>query len=239
MPEQQFSTSFIPKKAPEARALKTTGRSLLLVVSVLILIVVLLSAVGVFLYERLLVGSIEGKRATLQRAEDAFEPALIEELLALDTRLTHATGLLDSHRMPSAIFELLENTTLEGVRFTDFSYSAIGNEISLSLEGEATSFATVALQSDVYGETDAIKDPLIDNLSVNVSGNVSFTLDAMLDPSLLTYAAGASFDEPSDGGGVSVPPSDSGTDINDDTIPEEPAAPSGFEEEPIDNLPEL
>jgi hypothetical protein len=189
---QEFQTSFIPKKtfdvgmAPARKA----GSSLSGIFSFVAFILILLSVVGaggVFLYERFLIASIENKKESLERAKNAFEPELIRELSRLDLKLRGSQGLLDRHLAPSGIFDLLEDITLETVRFTELSYAAEKEAIRLTLQGEALSFASVALQSDEFGKHRSLRSPVFSGLTLDDRGNVQFGVTALVDPIVLSY----------------------------------------------------
>lgn len=186
----QFNTSFIPKKTEERRT-RRSSMGFLSFLATLIFILVLVGAGGSFLYERFLNGSIVRKQESLERAREAFEPRLIQELSRLDARIESTQGLFADHRALSPLFAVLEDLTLVNVRFNDFTYAetAVGNTITL--QGEATSFGTLALQADEFSDSPFIRDPIFSGLAVNDRGRVNFNFTATIDPSLLVYTAPA------------------------------------------------
>jgi hypothetical protein len=189
---QEFQTSFIPKKTfdiggPPARSSKASLSGIISFVAFIIFMVSIVGGVGVFLYGRFLIASIASKKESLERARAAFEPELIRELSRLDSKLRLSQSLLDAHVAPSGIFDLLESLTLETVRFTDMSYTMDDQSIRLSLSGEALSFASIALQSDEFGKNRRITEPVFSGLTLDEKGNVRFTVEALIDPSLLSY----------------------------------------------------
>lgn len=192
MPDS-FSTSFIPRK--EGGKPSRKGPSfvdLYRAIGILIFVIALLLAVGVFLYQQLLESSIERKEEALVRAREAFEPELIEELSRLDRRLEAAELLLSEHLAPTQLFSLLESITLTTVRFTDMSYQESAGVHTLSLSGEGRSFASLALQSDEFGANRFIQEPVFSGLQVNEVGNVDFGIIATVEPGLFTYDPAAS-----------------------------------------------
>jgi hypothetical protein len=91
----------------------------------------------------------------------------------------------------SQFFDLLEQATLKSVRFKDFRYNASGDgRSSIALSGEADSFAAVALQSDAFGQSRFIREPIFSNLDLDNKGNVIFDFSAFVDPSLISYTRG-------------------------------------------------
>lgn len=185
---EQFQTSFIPKKTDTpAKKIAAARGGLLTGIAIFLFVVALGGAGGVFLYERFLEASVEQKKLDLERAREAFEPALIQELAKLDGRIETGRTLLRTHIAPSAIFTLLEQLTLENVRYNSFAYSFNEDGVTVTMEGEARGFSAVALQSDVFGDNDVIEDPIFGGLNINQRGNISFTFNAGVDPSLIAH----------------------------------------------------
>ncbi|MCW9054445.1 MAG: hypothetical protein OQJ98_00470 [Candidatus Pacebacteria bacterium] len=189
--EPKFRTSFIPKKTLAAATVEKRRAGSLGILSLLALTLALgavVLSVGTFLYAQLLDASITRKSETLTRAQAAFEPALIRELVRLDSRIKEAEGILDEHLSPSAFFEELEGLTLKSVRFSEFSLTRIGEgRISISMKGVADDFSGVALQADIFGKSRMIREPIFSNLNINQEGRAVFNVTAILDPSELEY----------------------------------------------------
>lgn len=189
---QEFQTSFIPKKtfdvgAPPAASSKSSIGGLISFIAFLMLLIAVVGSVGVFLYERFLISSIESKKASLEKARAAFEPELIRELSRLDAKLRISQSLLDSHVAPSGILDLLEDLTLQTVRFTNLGYTIGEQGVQLSLQGEALSFSSVALQSDEFGKSRSLMNPVFSGLTLDDRGNVKFTVSVLVDPKVISY----------------------------------------------------
>ncbi len=188
--EPQVQASFIPKKplSTETPVVSHYGGILWFVASV-IFVLSLLGAVGVFAYQAYLQGALASADQSLTRAQAAYDPAVIADLVRLDTRMVQSSTLLQNHLSPSAIFTFLENNTLSSVRFTDFDYSVGQNgAVSLALAGEALDFSSVALQSDAFGQSKALKDVLFSDVNIDpATGHVVFKVNALVDPSLVLY----------------------------------------------------
>jgi hypothetical protein len=202
--EPQFKTSFIPKQslaktaAPRRRGGGVpTGAGL--VVSLVIFLAAAGSAGSLYLYKQFLIQNIEEKSGELRRAREAFQPSLILDLARLDSRLIAAQDILEAHISPSVVFSLLEQTTLRSVRYNTMSLVAdTTGAVSLTMNGTATSFEGVALQSDVLGSNQYIRDLVVSNLQNAEEGLVSFSVNATIDPRLLLYER--SLDNPAGGG---------------------------------------
>lgn len=193
--EPKFRTSFIPKKtlaaAPSLKKKKSSGP---LGVVTLIALIIALGAValsvGAFLYQQILEASVTRKTATLERARAAFEPALIQELVRIDSRTESASVILNKHITPSVLFESLEEITLKSVQFKDFILTRISDDkISISMKGVANNFSGVALQADIFGESKLIREPIFSNLNLNQEGNVVFSLSAFVDPAFINFVS--------------------------------------------------
>lgn len=204
--EPKFKTSFIPKQSiPKDGGAPSVQRqvrpnpsgSIVFFIGLIVMIVTVGSAAGVFLWKQFLETSISEKAATLERARDAFQPRLIQDLERLDRRITAAETLLDQHLAPSALFDLLANTTLTSVQFNSLSLNLAGDNgspITLEMDGNALDFDSVALQSDVFGSNRFITDPIISGL--DVAGDlVSFNVSAEIGDRFLEYSLQVTGDE--------------------------------------------
>lgn len=191
--DPQVSMSFIPKKSfdPSSSRGKRPGAvGLLVLLSILIFIVSVAAAGGVFLYQGVLKQSITSKSASLALNEKAYDPGVIQELLRMDTRINEAQTLLGAHVAPSAIFAFLSMQTLENVQFTSFTYSQKSNSIiNVQLKGLANSFSTIALQSDQFGASKLLRDVVFSGVNVDsATGKVAFDVSAIIVPSLVLYS---------------------------------------------------
>lgn len=189
--EPKLQTSFIPKKslmvaAGRPRAGATAGP--FMVVALAVFAVSLGMAIGVYFYQRSLVGQIADLDQRLAAARNAFEPGFIDQAAALDKRIEAAKALLAKHIVVSPVFALLERDTIESVRFDSFDFEAKGDgTFSLNLKGEARSFSAVALQSDAFSQEKLFRSVTISNLDLDTNGNVTFEVNAVLDPSVVSY----------------------------------------------------
>ncbi|MEX0652412.1 MAG: hypothetical protein WD153_03060 [Candidatus Paceibacterota bacterium] len=192
--EPKFRTSFIPKKtlATAANIQKKSGGGPLGLITLITLIIALgaiVLSVGAFLYEQIINVNITRKTETLERTRAAFEPALIQELVRIDSRTEAAEKILGNHITPSVLFETLEDLTLKSVQFQSFSMTRVSNDkISISMKGVARDFRGVALQADIFGSSKVIKDPIFSNLNLSQNGEAVFTVSAFVDTSLINFA---------------------------------------------------
>jgi len=186
---QDFKASFIPQKNLSAERPKGPARvGLFMLVATIIFVISILLAGGVFAYKKVLENSLKNKEASLERAKEAFDPRLIEELVRIDKRIIATEDLIDSHIVISPIFDLLENLTLKNVRFEEMVLRIEqSGKASLKLNGQATSYASIVLQSEAFGKSRFLREQIFSNFDLNQQGNVSFNFSADIDRELINY----------------------------------------------------
>ncbi len=189
--DPQVGASFIPKKAlatQSARAAGGGGMGLFFLIALFLFVASLVAAGAAFGYQQYLQSAIAQKGQSLTLSENAFDPGVVQNLVRTDERLTQAQLLLNSHVAPSTLFDLLAGLALQNVQFTSFSYSLNGDgSATLSVGGIADSFSTVALESDQFGASKALKDVVFSNITVGQNGSVSFTVNATVNAATLSY----------------------------------------------------
>jgi len=187
--EQNFQTSFIPKKPIiKERAIYAQPVGIFFIASVFILFTVLLTTGGLYFYKGILTRKIVGMENTLNLARNRFEPAKITELQVLDKRLRASTEILSKHIAVTPIFKALETITMKTVRYTKFSYILENDKkakVTVKMSGIAVGYKSVALQSDLFAKNKNIIDPIFSNLTLDNSGNVLFDLEFLVDPSFV------------------------------------------------------
>ena len=187
--EQNFQTSFIPKKPMiEERVVKTRSIGLLNVLSVFILFTILLVTVGLYFYKGIVIKSITQMENTLNLAKNRFEPAKIAELQVLDRRLRASSEILSKHIAVTPIFEALQAITMKTVRYTKFNYDfGQDKKIIIQMNGMAIGYRSMALQSDLFTKNKNLIDPVFSNPTLDDKGNVLFDLEFSVDPSFVDY----------------------------------------------------
>lgn len=187
--EQNFQTSFIPKKPIiEDTAKSSTSSGFFVIITILIFVTVVLAYGGLFLYSNILTKNITTKKEQLDRANERFEINRINELKLLDKRLKAGEKVLDKHISISPIFEILQRITMKTVRYTKFSYEVTDKgEINVKMNGQALGYRYIALQADLFSKEKNLIDPVFSNLSLDDKSNVNFDLTFAVDPSLVDY----------------------------------------------------
>jgi len=191
--EQNFQTSFIPKKPIMTEEQSTPSKKpigFLTLISIFIFLAVALASVGLYLYKGMLQKNITDMGTNLALAKERFEPAKINQLQVLGKRLESSNTLLSKHIAISPIFDTLQKLTIKTIRYTKFSYT-FGNEkdsrINVKMSGQAIGYRSIALQSDLLTKDKNIINPAFSNLSLDDSGNVIFDLEFSVDPSFVDY----------------------------------------------------
>lgn len=184
-------TSFIPKQtANPVRKKRSTGTWLLVWIAFFLFFVSAGAAAGVYFYERMLTSDITEMRDRLERLRSSFEPSLIAELKRLDNRLITLNGILGSHIQFSRFFSILEQETLQSIRFTQFSYTLDEKDGPIiTLSGLARGYSSVALQSDMFGKSKYFHNPIFSDMTPDTSGNITFNVTLNVDPELVGYGA--------------------------------------------------
>jgi hypothetical protein len=98
------------------------------------------------------------------------------------------SSLLAAHLSPSLLFDEIEARTLSSVRFSNFQFGVTtGGKYSISMSGLAKSFNAVALQSDAFGHSDIISNPIFSNINFDQTGAVAFDVTASVNPARISY----------------------------------------------------
>jgi hypothetical protein len=190
--EPKFQSSFIPKGPissasgiPAGKPVRRGG--LYSYISLIIFIISLVLAVGVFGYRFYVKGTINRMSEEIADKKDTLIPNSSREFIRLNDRIQSTQELLNSHVVTSPLFEYLESSTLKSVRFTELSYNTAPNGVELVMRGEASGYAAVALQADIFNKGSYFKDSNFSDLSLDEKGNVTFTYQAKVNPSLISY----------------------------------------------------
>jgi hypothetical protein len=183
--------------------------SILLTVSVALFILSLGGAGFAFAWEKVLDSQQNKYKDDLAADQNQFNTSLISTLTAANEKINLAKDLIQNHLAASEIFNIIGQLTITSVQWKSFTFSApavsgssagransgTNNDITVSMQGEADSYYSVAYQSDVFGQSsefgsnNVIKNPVLSNLSVGSDGKVGFSFTASVDPSELSYVS--------------------------------------------------
>lgn len=185
--ESNIHSNFIPHDAPTAsRPRRGAMFDVFGLLAIVLFVASATLATGVFLYVQYLQTSAQSKVSQLQRAKDAFEPTLIQELTRLDDRMRAADEVLGGHLAPSALFSMLEQLTLQSVAYNSLSFKASTDEITLGMQGTALTMNAIALQADLLAKSGAMSSPIFSNINRQVGG-VRFDFESKLQPTAIRY----------------------------------------------------
>jgi len=188
MDTTKFQTSFIPKKPVTGLGQPSHGGGLFYTLSIIVFVTTIIISVGVFGYQKYLEGQIKAMDTDLAAARQALEPDLIKELTRTNNRFVAADQIISKHEIVSGFFNLLENITLQSISYSSLSYKANdAGVIEVNMKGFARSYASVALQAQIYGESKFVRDSIFSDLDLNDVGDVTFTLKAQIDPLAVSY----------------------------------------------------
>ncbi len=190
--EQNFQTSFIPKKPMiEERAVASRPISLFTITSIFIFFTVIVATGALYFYNEILTKNISQMENDLNLAKNRFEPSKIVQLQVLDKRLRAANEILSKHITTSPIFKALQSITMKTIGYTKFSYDFSDDsknaKIIVKMSGVAVGYRSVALQSDLFATNKNLIDPVFSNLLLDDKGNVAFDLEFSVDPDFVNY----------------------------------------------------
>lgn len=176
--------------SPVGSRSESSSINLFSLLAITLFVIAIVLSGGAFFYKGLLASQIDANKASLDRAKSAFEPEIIDQIIRLDTRIETSKKLLTSHLAVTPFFDFLSTVTLSTVRFKDFSFSYLASDkIGAEMKGQAESYASVALESDLLNAQKNLKDVIISDMALEPNGTVSFKVQMTVDPGLVSYAA--------------------------------------------------
>jgi ABC-type multidrug transport system fused ATPase/permease subunit len=175
-------TSFVPKQPVTPGKHRSSGTSVLLIISFIIIGVSIACVAGVFFYSR---------GAELVAAQNNVNPATVASFVRLRDRFTAAETILSQHVALSQFFTVLNNITLQNVSYSSLLVTVADDRTAtIELTGEAKDFNTLAAESTAFASETDIKSAIFSDISVDKTTNdVKFTVDAVLQPGLVTESA--------------------------------------------------
>ena len=200
-------TSFVPKQPLSAGARKATaGTNYLLIGAGIIFGIAVLAAAGVFGYKTYLENARDTKAAQLVQAQQEIDMDTIENFIRLRDRLRSTETIIGQHVLLSRFFEVLETRALQSVQLKTLSLK-VNEDRSAEIEagGVAASFNALAAQSASFAEEKRIKSAIFSDITPDKDGVIQFTLNANLDPRLITNAGGEAFVSPSEAAAPPAP----------------------------------
>lgn len=195
------NTSFIPKKPIETsmEVVQSSSRQsggLISFLSFIIMTVTLGTYGGLYLYQKQLINQKNNLDTQLISYRNSIGTDFVSDMKRLTTRIRGVQSLINTHIVVNPIFKALEASTLQSVAYTEFSYiykdaditTKLPASVVVTLKGETTSYAKIALQSDAFANNTIIHNPIFSDLILDDKTNkVKFTLTFSVDVKDLSY----------------------------------------------------
>lgn len=190
--ETGIQSSFIPHDAGDIKItpprIGGAGFAELILLVCIVLVVASGALAGaVFIYKQYLQTATNSKKEQLQRAKEAFDPSLIQQLTRLDDRMHAGSKVLAQHVAPSVFLEALSQATLTTIAFTSMTIDDNDlQHINVKFSGVAQSVNSIALQAQVFGKNSVIANPIFSNIGRQPDG-VHFNLTVAVNPKSIGY----------------------------------------------------
>lgn len=173
--------SFIPKSPlahKESFMERRRPRSITGFLAIFIFVVSVGAYVGLYFYDRSLVQKIETMTDKISTARrDLSRSPVIGEAKVFRVRAELAKELLDQHTVVSPVLDFLAQNTLQSIYYDDFSFKQESDGWTLTLSGEAPSYASLAYQADVLRQKkDNLVDFSVQNVELTKFGSIKFSL---------------------------------------------------------------
>ena len=191
--DNNLQPSFIPRKPLSQPAItQEHPKSLFSIIAIIIFVLSLLSAGGIYGYEYYLNNTLQQKNSALQTELNTFEPTLITDLSSLDAKISTANSLLNAHISTPRIFSAISAVTLMTVRLTSFNLSYRGgSSVVVAVVGQGKSYASVDLQQAEFQKPEYkkfISSSKVSGVSLDKNGGVNFSATLELKPNYFLYA---------------------------------------------------
>lgn len=184
-----FQSSFIPKEPITEEVFKKKKAGLFGVLAVSLFITSIIVSIAMYVYKGIVKGEIQNLQSQLAESEKNIDKKTIDEMSQFGKKLNAAKSIVFRHQVISNFLDTLASSTVSSVQFTDFSYSNLKEgSLSVTLKGKATSYASVALQENVFSKNKYFKSVLFSNLTLADKGLVSFDLAILVDPQISVYS---------------------------------------------------
>ena len=221
MPEKNFqSSSFIPKDVAHYQKPRYSGgigtggsrfgSSIFSKIGMGVVSLAGLLVIATFFYTQYLESNLLDLKQQLASAQDAFEPEIINELDAIDTRLSSVTKIINNHTAITPVLDVVESITLSSIQIVNLSIKSksrsiadersqrnraaaeesVGvpdGDVTITMSGLAPDFASTALQSEAISENQQIINPKISQFERNEFGAVAFTIQFTLPADFMLY----------------------------------------------------
>ncbi|MGH7175118.1 MAG: hypothetical protein ACREGR_02030 [Minisyncoccia bacterium] len=185
-------TSFVPRpntSAPLSRASLDLSRAFLLL-SAFLLGLVILAALGIFLYGQYLASAQTSKDTAVASAQAQIDQNTIASFIQLQEQLLQGKTLLDQHIAYSGFFDALSSLSPSTVSYSSLTLSTNDDHSgTVAFSGTAATFNALAVLSASLATDSNIKSAIFSGIAVNQNGSVGFSVSATLAPALVEIPA--------------------------------------------------
>ncbi|MDB5244425.1 MAG: hypothetical protein JWN18_295 [Parcubacteria group bacterium] len=184
-------TSFVPasSSAPKKFNSDYTGAFGFFAYGVFVLVMIM--AIGVFSYKKILKAQLIAKDNELAEAQAKISPETVQTYVDLRNRLIAGKTLLQNHIALTGFLSVIGTDLPSSVRFGTLHLVAHSpQKVTLEADGSAANFNSLAVLSAKIGEAGHVKDAIFSRIGISTGkkdGAVSFSLSAVLDPSLVVF----------------------------------------------------
>ena len=191
--QNSFDTSFIPQQPllrVEGVERSREPLNFALVLSFIVFFVSLITAGGIYLYQRQIDARIVEKSAQLAALEKTLNSDEINVYKRVDLRISTARALLRDHGVFSLVLDFLENETAKDIGLTSLSYTTNkDNNVEVHIRGVGPSFQSVYFQSETWkAASPFVIEMDIDSVNLSdTTGVVDFDATIVIDPAYLKY----------------------------------------------------
>lgn len=184
-----FQSSFIPKEPVTEEVFKKKKAGILGVIGVSLFISSLVAYGAMFAYKSIIKSDIKTLQFDLAESEKNIDKKTIKEMSDFSKKLNLIRSIVDKHKISSAFLATLASSTVNQVQFDQFSYNETADgSLSVSMRGSAASYASVALQENVFSKNEYFRSVSFSNLTLAEKGFVSFDVDIIVDPKISIYS---------------------------------------------------
>jgi len=192
-------TSFIPQRPTRGKAEPKRVRKIYMLtyVTYVLFFGSLIATAGVFFFSFSLDVQLDTKRESLAAERQQFNQGDIESIRDLEKRINVAEERLNNHISVLAVFEALEQSAVQSLRYISFTYKRLNDEFPLvTFTGTSDRFNNVLFQRQVLDTNPILAGSVIKDIRLEskVSGDtsnaqelVTFELEKEVDTSLIGY----------------------------------------------------
>lgn len=191
--EPKFQTSFIPKKpivtdaSPASKVGVIRETNIFSLVATILFISTLLVSGGLFGYQMILRQQIDKADTDINTARSAFQVDKIKELIDANNRIVSSKTLLEKHVKLSQMLYLLQDLTVKRIRLMKLTYSYKAGIPTITLQGEALTYNALVEQSNIFAQSDYLKNNQFSNFILADNGNIQADFVSAIDTSLISY----------------------------------------------------